>query len=162
MIGPNIERPFGEDEDANRAARSVMSVVSELSVQSRRLAQTSFRNVNAMHAQRQLVRELHERVESAARRVHVAADDMLEAAKRLLEKRAGRKIVIHAPPTCRPGLDEQQRQLDGAVLDAEQQLERARETLQRVATRVKNLELLLEQRRADARVHRLAQLGRAA
>ena len=55
MIGPDIEKPFGDDEDANRAARSVMSIVGQLSIESRKLAQTDFRKVSAMNAQRGLV-----------------------------------------------------------------------------------------------------------
>jgi hypothetical protein len=162
LLHQDIDRPFGEDQDANRGARSIMSAVGQLSVESRKLAQTNFQNVNAMHRQRLLVQDLRDQVVSAASRAHVPADDMLEAARRLLEKQTRRRIVIHPAPIERPHMDADQRRLDAAVLDAQDQLLRAEDTLKRVTTRVQNLKLLLSQRQADATRHRAVQLGRAA
>jgi len=162
MIGVDVERPFGEDEDANAAARSILSVVGQLSTESRKLHQTDFRNVNVMNAQRQLVLDLLERVGSAARRAVVSEEDMLEAARRLLSHRTRRHIKIYPVRTERVGLDEEQRRLDGIALKAREDLRKARELLVRTSTRVTNLQREVEAAEAAATANRLRQLGRAA
>ena len=162
MLQNDVERPFGEDEDANAAARSILSIVGQLSVESRKLAQSDFRNLNTEHAQRQLVRELQERVASAARRVHVDEDEMLEAARRMLAHRTRRNIVIHEIREGRVGDDEKLRALDREVVEAEDRLRRSRETLVRVSTRVQNQQRELDEAKRAARAHRLALLGKAA
>jgi hypothetical protein len=162
MIRNDIERPFGDDEDANRAVRAILSTVGELSTQSRRLAQTRFRNVNTMHAQRQLVQGLRDEVTSAASRVHQPADEFLEAARLMLERRLRRPITIHPAPAERPHMDPVQRELDREVLILQEKLHRSRETLKRVATRVENEERELATARAAARAHELKLLGRGA
>jgi hypothetical protein len=158
----DVERPFGDDEDANRKVASVLSDISRLSIESRKLAQTDFRNLNAELAQRGVVQGLLSDINLAADRVFVDHAEFLEAGRRMLEHRTRRKIVIHPVRQGRAGLDAEQSRLDGEVIEIERALDNARETLLRWTTRVQNLEAGLRTARLAATRHRTAQLGRAA
>src|SRR5579859_19465 len=162
LLHQRTDKPFGDDEDANRAVGSVLSLVGELSVQSRKLAKTDFRNMQAEGRQRALVADLRERIASRALSVHVAPEKFIEAVRIELQRRTRRSIVIHADRVHRVGLDPDQRRLDADVLAVRHLLENAEQNLKRAQTRVANLKADLAAKEKAARAHAAAQMGRAA
>jgi hypothetical protein len=125
-IKPDPARPFGDDEDGNRAVREVLSTVGQLSVESRKLVMTKFRDPLARGRQAGLVRDLRDRVTSRARSVHIDEATFLEAARVALEAKTRRSIVIHDIQRVRPqATDDRLRDLEAEVIECEEREQKA-------------------------------------
>lgn len=137
-------RPFGGDEDANRAVMEALADGFAYATRRKRFIGINWRNMNAEAEERAAVEALSGEIDSRASSANVDPAAFRDALQTILQARHGRSLTIAPLPRRTARDDDRSRALDVAAFTANEVLEKARIVVER-------RKRMLEQAHADLR-----------